>query len=453
MKKTENIPQIGEDTELKEAIARETVVLLYRAIPGSVVATIVISAFLSAVLWQFFGDKVLVLWFFSIAVINASRFVLYKCYLNRDKNIDNTAFWDKSFYILLFLNGLCFSVIGLFFLPDASVAYHYFPIMVLIGLATGGVATLSFSLRNISTYFILLVFPIFIGEILLGTFISYSVAALILLSLIFSLMNAKKIYQTSIENITLNFHSEKHTQQLIESRNAAIASDRAKNQFVSMISHELRTPLNAIMGFGQLLQLSDDPKLNEEQNENTQGIIDAGKHLLSLIEELLDLSSIESHKLKLFIKNVSLKEIVDESLKLLMPVASQYGIKIINKFEDDYLVKADPKRLKQILINLFSNAIKYNSENGSVILSVEKTSISSVKISVSDTGKGLGKVQLESLFNPFQRHHEKQEGLGLGLYITKNMVELMQGKIGVESVVGKGATFWFEVPLAENGNR
>ena len=450
MIKNENTPQINEDTELKEAIARETVVLLYRAIPGSVAATIVISAFLSAVLWQFFDDKVLVFWFCLIAVINASRFVLYKYYMKRDKNIDNTAFWDKSFYILLCLNGLCFSVIGLFFLPDATVAYHYFPIMVLIGLATGGVATLSFSLRNISTYFILLVFPVFIGEILLDTFISYSVAALILLSLIFSLVNAKKINQTSIENITLNYHSEKHTQQLIESRNTAIESERAKDQFVSMISHELRTPLNAIMGFGQLLQFSDAPKLNEEQTENTQGIIDAGKHLLSLIEELLDLSSIESHKLKLFIKNVSLKEIVDDSLKLLMPVASQYNIKIINNFEDDCLVKADPKRLKQILINLFSNAIKYNSENGNVILSVEKTPISSVKISVSDTGKGLNKGQLESLFNPFQRHHEKQEGLGLGLYITKNMVELMGGEIGVESDVGKGATFWFRLPLAEN---
>ena len=397
-----NKTEIIENSELKEAIARETVVLLYRAIPGSVAATIVISAFLSAVLWQFFDDTVLVLWFCLIAVINASRFVLYKYYLRRDKNVDNTAFWDKSFYILLILNGLCFSVIGLFFLPDAAVAYHYFPIMVLIGLATGGVATLSFSLRNISTYFILLVFPVFIGEILLDTFISYSVAALILLSLIFSLVNAKKIYQTSIENITLNYHSEKHTQQLIESRNTAIESDRAKDQFISMISHELRTPLNAIMGFGQLLQLSDDPKLNEEQTENTQDIIDAGKHLLSLIEELLDVSSIESHKLKLFIKNISLKETVDESFKLLMPVASQYSIKIINNFEDDFLVKADPKRLKQILINLFSNAIKYNSENGSVILSVDKTSISSVKVSVSDTGKGLTKEQLESLFNPFK---------------------------------------------------
>lgn len=446
-KKIEGKPQANEDIALREAIASETVALLYRAIPGSVSATIVISAFLSAVLWQFFDDSLLVLWFATIAVVNIARFVLYKSYLKRNKYINNTVFWDKSFYILLILNGLCFSVIGVFFLPDAAVAYHYFPIMVLIGLATGGVATLSFSLRNITTYILLLVFPIFIGEIILDTFLSYSVAALILLSITFSLVNAKKIYQTSIENITLNFYSKKHTEQLIESRNAAIESDRVKGQFISMISHELRTPLNAILGFSQLLQLSDDPKLNEEQYENTQDIMNAGKHLLSLIEELLDLSSIESHKLKLFISDISLKENLEECLKLLVPVASQYHIKIINNIDNDYLVKADPKRLKQIFINLLSNAIKYNRENGSVSLSVENSATENVKILVSDTGNGLKKKELEHLFEPFQKHDNKQEGLGLGLYITKNMVQLMGGAIGVKSTEGKGTTFWFEIPL------
>lgn len=450
MKKTGNISQKKDSLELKEAIARETIALLYKALPGSVAATIAISGFLSAVLWQFFDDAVLVLWFTTITIINISRFVLYKSYLKRNKNIDNTTFWDRSFYILLIVNGLCFSVIGIFFLPDAAVAYHYFPIMVLIGLATGGVATLSFSLRNITTYFLLLVFPVFIGEIILDTFISYSVAALILLSIIFSLANAKKIYQTSIENITLNFYSKKHTEQLIESRNAAIESDRAKGQFISMISHELRTPLNAILGFSQLLQLSDNPKLNEEQAENTQDIMDAGKHLLSLIEELLDLSSIESHKLKMFISDISLGENLGECLKLLVPVASQYQIQIINNFDTDYLVKADPKRLKQIFINLLSNAVKYNCDKGSVILSVEKSSAANVKVLVSDTGNGLNPEELENLFEPFQKHDNKQEGLGLGLYITKNMVQLMGGKIGVESTEGKGTTFWFEIPLAKN---
>ena len=449
MQKIIDTKQKSEDTELKEVIASETVALLYRAIPGSVAATIAISIFLCGVLWKFFDSNLIFLWLACVTIINISRFILYKYYKNRDKEISNTAFWDNLFFSLLILNGLCFSMIGIAFLPDAAVAYHYFPIMVLIGLATGAVATLSFSMKNIATYFMLLVFPVFIHEILLATFISYSVAALIALSIIFSLVNAKKIYETSIENITLNYYSEKHTQQLIESKNTAVAANSAKSSFISMISHELRTPLNAIMGFSQLLRMSDSPNLNDEQLENTQGILDSGKHLLSLIEELLDLSKIESHKLKLSIEDVSLSDVLEESILILSPVALEYHIELVNNVENIYAVQADSKRLKQVFINLISNAIKYNHEKGSVTIKVDKKENTLLKISVVDTGNGLNEEQIAKLFQPFQRYDDKKEGIGLGLYITQNLVELMDGKIGVESEQGKGSTFWFELSLSD----
>ncbi len=441
--------QMKPNIELKEAIASETVALLYRAIPGSVSATIVISLFLTGVLWQFFDDILLVLWFVVVTGINVARFVLYKYYLKRNSDVNNTNFWDKSFYILLILNGLCFSTVGIVFLPEASVAYHYFPIMVLIGLATGAVATLSFSIRNISTYFILLLFPVFISELLINTFISNSIAALILLSMIFSLVNAKKIYQTSIENITLNYQSGKHTQELIESRNAAIAANSAKTNFVSMVSHELRTPLNGILCFSQLLSMSEAPPLNEEQREYNKGVLDSGKHLLSLIEELLDLSEIESHKLNVIIEDVSLADNLSESIAILNPVAAGFDIELISDVENIYLVKADAKRLRQVFINLISNAIKYNHNNGKVIININDVADEKVRVSVSDTGAGLTNEQIKGLFKPFQRYDKTKEGLGLGLYITQNIVELMGGKMGVESEPGKGSTFWFELPLAE----
>lgn len=437
------------DIGLKQAIASETVALLYRAIPGSVLATIVVSSLLVAVLWRFFDNTFLVLWLVVVTAVNVARFVLYKYYLKQNSEVNNTNFWDKSFYILLILNGLCFSAVGVLFLPEASVAYHYFPIMVLIGLATGAVATLSFSIRNISTYFLLLLFPVFISEIIFNTFISNSIATLILLSMIFSLVNAKKIYQTSIENITLNYQSEKHTQELIESRNAAIAANSAKTNFVSMISHELRTPLNGMLGFSQLLSMSEAPPLNEEQQEHNKGILDSGKHLLSLIEELLDLSEIESHKLKVIIEDVSLADNLGESIAILNPVAAGFHIELISNVENIYLVKADEKRLKQVFINLISNAIKYNHDNGKVSININNIAGEKVRVSVSDTGSGLTSEQIKGLFQPFQRYDKSREGLGLGLYITQNIVELMGGKMGVESEPGKGSTFWFELPLAE----
>ena len=449
MQKVIDIKQKNEDTELKDTIASETVAFLYQAIPGAVAATIVISIFLSGVLWEFLNNKLIFLWLACVTIINLARFVLYKYYKNRDKEISNTAFWDKSFFILLILNGLCFSVIGIVFLPDAAFAYHYFPIMVLIGLATGAVATLSFSMKNITTYFILLVFPVFIHEIFLGSFISYSVAALLVLSITFSLVNAKKIYETSIENITLNYHSEKHTQQLMESRNTAMAANSAKTNFISMISHELRTPLNGMLGFSQLLAMSDDPPLNEEQLEHNKGIADSGKHLLSLIEELLDLSKIESHKIKFNIEDVSLANVLEESILILNPVAQEHDIELINNVENIYLVQADAKKLKQVFINLISNAIKYNHEKGLVTIKVDQIENGTIKVSVVDTGNGLSQEQIAGLFQPFKRYDEKKEGLGLGLYITQNLVELMDGNIGVESEQGKGSAFWFELPLSD----
>lgn len=216
-----------------------------------------------------------------------------------------------------------------------------------------------------------------------------------------------------------------------------------------MISHELRTPLNGILGFAQLLKMSDDPTLSKEQNENTQGILDSGGHLLSLIEELLELSKIEAHKLDVAIKDVSLSKVLEESTAIINAVAAGYNISIIKNIDNNYLIRADDKRLKQVFINLISNAIKYNHVGGQIEISISELSKEKIRVSISDTGNGLSKEQISGLFQPFQRYDYTKEGLGLGLYITQNIIELMKGKIGVESEEGKGSTFWFELPLSE----
>ena len=316
----------------------------------------------------------------------------------------------------------------------------------------GAISSLSFRMEIIITYVLLFLVPVFITEILIGTFISYSVAALTFLLIMFSYSNAKRFNKTIVENISLNYESKKHTKKLIESRNTVMAANSAKTNFISMISHELRTPLNGLLGFAQLLKMSDQPPLNTEQNEQVDGIFYSGNHLLSLIEELLDLSIIESHKLNVSISDISLANVVSESVAILNPVASEYNIKIINNVENVFLVKTDEKRLKQVLINLISNAIKYNHKNGEIAIEIKNIGNEKVRVSVSDKGDGLTEEQQKNIFKPFTRYSDSKEGIGLGLYITKNLVELMHGKVGVESKSNEGSTFWFELPLAEESS-
>jgi signal transduction histidine kinase len=247
----------------------------------------------------------------------------------------------------------------------------------------------------------------------------------------------------------LQFQSDEHKDELIESKNLAIEASSAKTMFISTISHELRTPLNAILGFGQLIKMSDSVKPGSEEYENAGGVVESGKHLLSLIEELLDLSKLESGNLVVNIGEVSLMAIISESMAILNPIADKYKITITNKATDDYLVLADSIRLKQVMINLISNAIKYNHPNGNVTIDVKKAASNRVKVSVKDSGTGLSAAQQATLFQSFQRFDTTREGIGLGLYITKRLINLMHGEIGVESKLNKGSTFWFELPLAE----
>lgn len=440
---------LKDDPELEKTIFQEKVDSLYNALPSSIFANIVIATVMALVLWRITDSMILIIWLLLMTGINLGRYLLFQLYNRNDNTRINIIFWERAFYTLLIINAIGWSSVSIWLLPDNESVYHFFPALIIVGISAGAVNTLSFSMKHITTYLTLLLLPLFIVELTIGTFISYSVSGLILVLAAFALSNAMRLNNTITENITLNYESKKYTENLIESRNEALEANSAKSNFISMISHELRTPLNAILGFSQLLKMSDEPKLNKEQDENIDGITHSGKHLLSLIEELLDLSEIEAHKLHVSLEDVSLTYVLGESVALLNPVAAEYNIKLINNLEENdlHIVKADTKRLKQVFINLVSNAIKYNHENGIVTISSQPVSKDKIRVLISDTGDGLTEEQVKGLFTPFQRYNTKREGIGLGLYITQHIIELMHGEIGVESEIGKGTTFWFELPL------
>jgi PAS domain S-box-containing protein len=267
-------------------------------------------------------------------------------------------------------------------------------------------------------------------------------------------VNGEKMFTVMLRDVS----ERERLYQLLQERSVALESARsaadqanlAKSEFLSNMSHELRTPLNAILGFAQLMD-AGLPPLTTAQKARIDQIAKAGWYLLDLINEILDLTLIESGKLLLSMEPISLTGVMLECEAMIAPQAQKRAIRVaFPRFENAQFVQADHTRVKQVLINLLSNAIKYNKANGTVVVDCMPGSPGRIRISVSDTGEGLAPERLVQLFQPFNRLGKEtgaEEGTGIGLVVTKRLIEMMGGVIGVESTVGVGSVFWIELNL------
>lgn len=258
-------------------------------------------------------------------------------------------------------------------------------------------------------------------------------------------IDGKKMFTGIIRDITSRKEAER---EIIMAKEEAERASHAKSDFLSSMSHELRTPLNAVLGFAQLMEL--DLTLSDETKDYINEILIAGNHLLGLINEVLDLTRIESGHVDLVLEAVNLNKLLKECISLIEPIAQKKNIHIINSLSDeDIVLHGDKTRIKQIIINLLSNAVKYNHENGEVIILAKSVDDEFYRISIKDTGYGIKDEDITGLFEAFNRLDAKDstiEGTGIGLVITKKLVELMGGNIGVESKYGTGSTFCIDMP-------
>jgi PAS domain S-box-containing protein len=245
---------------------------------------------------------------------------------------------------------------------------------------------------------------------------------------------------------------ERLTVALRRSKEEAEKANRAKSEFLSRMSHELRTPLNAILGFAQLLEMA---ALDRDKRESVGQILKAGQHLLGLINEVLEISRIEAGRLSISPEAVQIGLAVQEALDLLTPMAARRNIMVRDEIARDRLrhVLADQQRLKQVLLNVITNAIKYNCDAGTVTISAQEVESNRLRVKVRDTGPGIKPGSEGKLFTPFERLGAEQtgvEGTGLGLALSKRLIEVMGGSIGVENNPDRGATFWMELPLVKD---
>ncbi len=272
------------------------------------------------------------------------------------------------------------------------------------------------------------------------------------ISIELSHLDARPVFVAMLQDIS----ARKRTQRELRiAKEQAETANRAKSEFLSSMSHELRTPLNAILGFGQLLNFDQDAVLGSKQKQSVEHILEGGKQLLTLIDMVLELSKIEAGKVLLSIETIDPTRAVIDCLGLVRSMADKTGVSLNDRFSSPPApyVLCDYSRFKQVLLNFVSNAIKYNRKKGSVTVAWRETPDGMLRITIADTGRGIPVDLRDEIFQPFTRlglESTEIEGTGIGLTITKQLVEMMGGQVGFESELDRGSSFWFELPISNS---
>jgi len=389
----------------------------------------------------------LLIWLAAIFLIVLVRTLTTYFYKHRTSKSNVLFFYYVVFTINVVITGLLWGITPWLFASADQPEIAIILVFVVGGLASGATATMSVLPKVYFLYLLSTLVPIIIWFFVQGGNL-YFVIALVLSFSIIGFITASLTYNKIL------IHSFELTEKVLKQKLQVIEASNAKSTFLSSMSHELRTPLNAIIGFSQLIIMNAD-KLNEEMVRNANEITNAGEYLLSLINDLLEISTIEANKVDLNLIDVDIKKIIDECL-LLINATLVGKLNITIEYDNnncvDMNVKADPLRVKQILLNILSNACKYNKQDGAVTINCEIIDGSYGRVSITDTGLGIPREKQANMFIAYDRLGQAQTGIqgtGLGLIISRQLLHAMGGKIGFKSKPGQGSCFWVDLPLVK----
>jgi len=436
----------GSSRAMESRIQLEEIRMLYGSMMFSMLATFMVSLIMYLVLLGHANsDEYLSVWFgVMVASILLRSWDTFR-FTGSTPEEQRRRSWGARFLAGSTFAGFWWGMLS-WLGYSAENEYQTLIVVCIVGVAGGSLSTLSYRWHTI-VFFLMPALLLLELRLVFETndffqVVSYLLAVFIL----FTLSTSRRAYKNSNQNIRLRIEAAFRQDALTAAKNEAEQANEAKSIFLSNMSHELRTPLNAIIGYTQLLQ--HDDSLKKGQQDNIKEINVAGGLLLELVNQVLDLASIEEGSLKLSMEPVALRSLVQECASLVQPLADKNHIRLDCATGYGGHVIADHTRLKQVMLNLLSNAIKYNHAFGSVEVRCLPAGNNRVRIEVRDSGRGIPPDKLCSLFEPFNRlevNTKKIEGTGIGLAISKKLTEMMKGTIDVESEIGRGSTFRVEL--------
>lgn len=447
----------GENITNSSWVYRKQVELLYVGMPFAIISTAIVVLLLSLLLSYSVHWTYISAWFSLFCLVLVFRAASNWLYSTQKKQQQLDYVKAEKIYIIgVVLTGVLWAIISLWLFPKVNLDGKVLLIIVIMGIAAAANSTMGYRQVPVYVFTALLILPLVIGIHIANFPNGFVVSIAMLVYMIFLLRTSTEFYRNNEKMLQLQNVSIQHERKLLMQREEAKLANMAKSEFLSHMSHELRTPLNTVLGLNELQLLDTEEPLSEKQRDRSNKISDAGHHLLSLVNDVLDFSRIESGDIEINPEIIDVQAVLNDALRLVEGKIRKRNIKVcLDKSASSTWVKADRTRLKQVLVNLLDNAVKYNRQQGTITINIEDAGDRYLRISVIDTGYGIPEQLQDDLFTPFARLNADKmgiEGTGIGLSFSKQLVALMSGQIGMESRAGEGSCFWFEIPQASEAD-
>ncbi len=439
--------------DLAERVRAEQIRMVYLHSPSTTGGSLVAGMFLIAVLWAAVSHATLLTWGGALAVHQTFRIISYRRYLAAKPTASQSRRWGRLYILATTIAGCIWGSAGLLFYVPESILSQVYLCLVLFGVASLTIPTLSLFAPAFYPLIVLVLLPFIVRSLASGHVEQIALAVPLIIALLLALTFGRKINGLIDESIRRGFENQALIEIAERARLDAEQSSRAKSQFLATMSHELRTPLNAIIGYSELMTLHPSRYATEAAKDPLERILRAGRHLLNLINELLDMAKIEAGKTKFHYEDVDVAALVRDAVETTRSLVEQTGNTVSVQCPVALgRLRTDPGRLMQVVLNLVSNACKF-TERGRVEISIEEVLTDGRKwteVAVADTGIGMAREQQERLFEDFSQGDEATQrkfgGTGLGLAISRRICRAMGGDLIVVSELGKGSKFTARLP-------